>query len=304
MDVDPQYLCKYSYCEYLRNRLQDWTCGIYSWLTWPGILPRALELTPEFKNELNALEKQDWKAASIAGVFDPMDPFTSTDTKRIAGPWLWKYHLGSLIERYSPPKDYLGMLKCYINKDELEYKKDDWAIFVNDMEYTVMKRRLLSLQHVGLDFQGGLERLYYVSRECTPCALSVSSPSSNSQKVFPTTSIIVIDSQEAAKYFRFGVHLNKVWASLSNYPAEDSLDQAMKIYSTIKELVQGHSREKMPTEAELDASISAATIEENSVWEYKRDKFRLATVKKCRDIMIQKAVEENVSLLLWCIRLS
>jgi hypothetical protein len=71
----------------------------------------------------------------------------------------------------------------------------------------------------------------------------------------------------------------------------------------IKELVQGHSEQYIPTEAELDASISATT-HENLVWEYKRVKFRLATVKKYRDIMIQKAVEENVSLPLWYIRIS
>jgi hypothetical protein len=229
-----------------------------------------------------------------------MDPFTPTDTKRIAGPWLWKYHLGFLIEGHFPPKDYSDMFQCYLNEDELEYKEDAWAkITIGDAEYTKIKRCLLSLQHVGLDVRGGLKGLYQVYRGY----INHTWPCFSSCTAFPTPSIIVIDPQEAAKYFRIGVHLNNVGVSLSNYHAGDSLDQAMKIYSMIKELVHGHSRKNMPTEAELDANISA-TRDEDLIWEYKRDKFRLTTVKKYRTIMIQKAIEENVSLLLWCIVLS
>jgi hypothetical protein len=229
-----------------------------------------------------------------------MDPFTSTDTKRIAGPWLWQYHLGFLIEGHFPPKDYSATFQCYLNEDELEYKEDAWAtITIGAAEYTKMKRCLLSLQHVGLDVRGGLKRLYQIYQRCTDYDWSGSS----SRNAFPTAPIIVIDPQEAAKYFRFGVHLNKVSASLSNYHTKNPLDQATKIYSMIEEWVQSHSQQRTLCEEDLDARISATT-DKNLIWEYKREKFGLATVKKYRAIMIQKAVEENVRLPLWCIRLS
>lgn len=236
------------------------------------------------------LEARDWQAASLTREVDPVDPLVSTDTERVAGPWLWKYHLSSLIEDRSEPEDYFERSQYYIDEDKLEYEERNWAKRpFSATAYTVLKRRLLSLQHVGLDFRGGLEGLYEVYQE------DRSSSWYYSLEPFPTSSILVIDPQAAKKYFQIGVHLNQVSASLSNYPARDLLDQVTKIYSMIKELVQGHSQQKMPTDAELDASISATTLE-NLVWEYKREKFRLATVKKYRDIMIQKAVEENVRL--------
>jgi hypothetical protein len=268
------------------------------WLTWQGILPQVLKFTPEFERELDVFEQQDWQAVSFTREVDPVDPLVSTDRERVAGPWLWKYHLSSLIEDRSEPKDYFETSQYYIDEDKLEYEEGKWARrSFSATAYTVLKRRLLSLHHVGLDFRGGLEGLYEVYPE------DRSSSWYYSLEPFPTASILVIDPQAAKKYFQIGVHLNQVSASLSNYPARDLLDQATKIYSMIKELVEGHSEQNMPTEAELDASISATT-HENLVWEYKREKFRLATVKKYRDIMIQKAVEENVSLPLWCIRLS
>ena len=219
-----------------------------------------------------------------------MDPLVSTDTERVDGPWLWKYHLSSLLESRSRPKDYLETLRYYVEEDRLEYEENDWAILnFSAAEYTEMKRRLLSLQHVGLDFWGGLEGLYKSYRGPRWSGWYYF------PEPFPTASMIVIDPQAAKKYFQIGVHLNQVSASLSNYHGGDPLDLATKIYSKIQELVQGNSQQKMSTEAELDESISA-TKDENLIWGYKREKFRLATLKKYRDIVIQRAVAENVSL--------
>jgi hypothetical protein len=103
---------------------------------------------------------------SLTREVDPVDPLVSTERERVAGPWLWKYHLSSLIEDRSAPKDYFETSQYYIDEDKLEYEEGKWARrSFSATAYTVPKRRLLSLQHVGLDFWGGLEGLYEVYPE-------------------------------------------------------------------------------------------------------------------------------------------
>lgn len=147
----------------------------------------------------------------------------------------------------------------------------------NFEQFERYKGCLISLNRVGLDVRGGLERLANLKLDAEA-----------NKKGFPTTAIVILDAQEAQKYIKLGVNI----ASDVLFQGDaKNLEEASERYSRISKLVDGKDGPSA-TIKELDEKIQSTT-DADLLWEYKREKFRLQTKQKYKEALLKMALEEG-----------
>ena len=217
-----------------------------------GILPMALELTPGTKLR-----------AALPPLLASSEPDHSL------------YYLNALSEpwknwlRNDPEGENITDIlreesEKFIEEHNLDEETCDAA------NYAFYKRCLQALRDHGLDFKGGLHRLL----EADQIAYEEVSHLS-------LLSILVIDPDKAKKVVDLGLKLN---TAVPKYPT--SLEEASTMYAKLDRLVNNSYTVK-----EIDKKIDK---EENEyeIWEWRREKFRIQTRDRYREMLINLARED------------
>ncbi|PVI01496.1 hypothetical protein DM02DRAFT_654377 [Periconia macrospinosa] len=201
-----------------------------------------------------------------------------------------EFHLYLLDDYGTKSGTYLEMSR-YLTED-LSYRVHARAAYRNSKinlqktstvaQYVRVAGIVDALYAIGLEINGGIERL-----------LSIMEDYDEGDIGFPLISFIVRDAEKASQYIDIGVHLG---SDIKLNSESQSLDKATKNHARLLDLVNvwGDSGKEWNT---LEEDIAQGTIRGEAahvIWEYKRDRFRVKTVKRFRKILIKRAVKETI----------
>jgi hypothetical protein len=174
----------------------------------------------------------------------------------------------------------------YANEEEVD-KRQNSVIGAHTMTRTQFFHRektIEALQHIGLDFRGGLVRLHRLRNNIIyaklPCA------------GFPMQALIVTDPEKARRYINIGVEVN---ATTLMHQNPTTLEEAVNAYSLILSLTSPNN-ESPRTVKGISEEISEAT-DTDLIWELKREKFILDVRDRYREVVADMVMEEKVCLL-------
>ena len=183
------------------------------------------------------------------------------------------------------PYEY-WLQESYANKEEVD-KRQNSVIGAHTMTRTQFLHRektIEALQHIGLDFRGGLVRLHSLRKNIVyaklPCAGC------------PTQALTVTNPEKARRYINIGVEVN---ATTLMHQNPTTLEEAVNAYSLILSLTSPNN-ESLRRVKEIDKDISETTDME-LIWELKREKFILDVRDRYREVVTDMVMEEKVCLL-------
>jgi hypothetical protein len=258
-DLDPEYLCT--------TKMPP---DKYAVLTEIGILPKFLEPTAQLLT-YEGLCVDSWPCFLLLLSRGIVKGFGNI----YSGTW----------PKDGPPS--IAFQEATKHYDVANLQTKDKLISFEDGRFAIFCSLMLStLQYIGLDIHGGLERLVSLMREC------MSTPGT---RKLPASSILVIDATIAEQWFDLGHHIENP-KLLQDGP--QTFNEAFDLYAKAKTLIPNETRSgksDKAAEADIAANLGSGKFS-HLLWEFEREKFRLHVRRKLRDAMIDKAMEERVSI--------
>ncbi|KAF1919434.1 hypothetical protein BDU57DRAFT_536425 [Ampelomyces quisqualis] len=155
---------------------------------------------------------------------------------------------------------------------------EKWRAFkseTKELDVTTFAHRFVcleTLQHIGLDVQGGVAMLN-----------TAIEASQGSKQALSMVRIIVENSEKARQYLNIGVQIGK---DIPEHPS--TLEEAADAYAKVSSLINDNR-----TAMYLERKIAACTSESN-LWAWKRLLFRINTKERYRQILLDLAQEQRL----------